>query len=102
MVFFFISMKLFLFLLSVVCFCYGFYILLCEFGDLGFLGCDVYQRNGGCLDVGGVGGGVMNFIGFDQNQNVGFGNGFGFNFLELRFEFGMDGGVVNDFNNGFG
>lgn len=42
MVFFFISMKLFLFFLSVVCFCYGFYILLCEFGDLGFLGCDVY------------------------------------------------------------
>lgn len=42
LVFFFISMKLFFVFLSVVCFCYGFYILLCEFGDLGFLGCDVY------------------------------------------------------------
>lgn len=97
-----ISMKSFLFLLSVACSCYGLHILPCEPGDPGPLGCDAYQRNGGRLDVGGAGGGAMNSIGFDQNQNAGFGNGLGSNFLEPRLEFGMDGGVVNDFNNGFG
>lgn len=95
-------MKSFLVLLSVACSCYGLHILPCEPGDPGPLGCDAYQRNGGRLDVGGAGGGAMNSIGFDQNQNAGFGNGLGSNFLEPRLEFGMDGGVVNDFNNGFG